>query len=114
MPRRRFGAARTDRAVLRTDRDAMKPHHFPLPARVGRLALWTATWLVGLSQTGPAEAGLIYNGSRGDIVFGVTSYGGGSQITPKWIGNNFTGLNDILASPGGTFQLANPVIANNI
>jgi hypothetical protein len=55
-----------------------------------------------------------FNGGVGDTVYGVTSYGGGAQVTPKFIGNNVTGYNDILASPGGTYQLANPVIANNI
>ena len=33
---------------------------------------------------------------------------------PTFIPNNFTNVNDIMSSPGGTFQTANPVIANNI
>jgi PEP-CTERM motif len=61
-----------------------------------------------------SPAAIIYTGGSGDTVYGVTSYGGGAQITPKFIPNNVTGINDILASPGGTYQLANPVIANNI
>lgn len=66
-------------------------------------------------QPGVVHAALIYNGTTNSAIsFGATNYGGGAQITPKWIGNNVTGLNDVLASPGGTFQLANPVVANNV
>ncbi len=69
----------------------------------------------GLIAPEPARAGLVYDGSSNSVIsFGATTYGGGSQVTPKWIANNVTGLNDILASPGGTFQLANPVVGNNV
>jgi hypothetical protein len=69
----------------------------------------------GLAPCGAARAALVYNGTtNAAISFGATNYGGGAQVTPKWIANNVTGLNDILASPGGTFQLANPVVGNNV
>jgi hypothetical protein len=55
-----------------------------------------------------------YNGGNGITSFGVASYGAPVPGVPTYIPNNFTGLNDILSSPGGTFQTANPVIANNI
>jgi hypothetical protein len=42
-----------------------------------------AACLFTLLPTAPARAGLIYNGSQGEISFGVTNYGGGSQFTPK-------------------------------
>jgi hypothetical protein len=62
-----------------------------------------------------ARAALVYTGTNNSAIsFGATTYGGGAQGTPKWIANNVTGLNDILASPGGTFQLAHPVISNNV
>ncbi len=50
---------------------------------------------------------------------GVAPYGGAPNIGgPTYIANNFTGLNDILTSPGlgtlGGYLTASPVIANNI
>lgn len=78
----------------------------PLLAAVAAVWLWSP---------GPAPAALVYTGSNNSVIsFGATNYGGGAQITPQWIPNNVTGLNDILASPGGTFQLANPVVGNNV
>ncbi|MGP0064779.1 MAG: hypothetical protein ACLQGP_14420 [Isosphaeraceae bacterium] len=74
-----------------------------------------AVAVCGLISSEPARAALVYTGSNNSaIVFGATTYGGGAQVTPQWIPNINTGLNDILASPGGTFQLANPVIGNNV
>ncbi len=55
-----------------------------------------------------------YNGGNGITSFGVAGYGAPVPGVPIYIPNNFTGLNDILSSPGGTFQTANPIIANNI
>ncbi len=55
-----------------------------------------------------------YNGGNGITSFGVAGYGAPVPGVPTYIPNNFTGLNDILSSPGGTLQTANPVIANNI
>ena len=55
-----------------------------------------------------------YQSGNGIISFGVTDYGAPVPGVPTFINNNFTGLNDILASPGGTFLTANPVLANNI
>jgi hypothetical protein len=76
------------------------------------LAAIAVSWLC---SAGPARAALVYTGSNNSAIsFGATNYGGGAQITPKWIPDNVTGLNDILASPGGTFQLANPVVGNNV
>src|ERR1700759_3986681 len=67
----------------------------------------------------PAFANLISNGGTGGIVMGVASYGGAPNVGgPTYIANNFTGLNDILTSPGlgtlGGYLTANPVVANNI
>ncbi|MEJ0091421.1 MAG: hypothetical protein WDM80_16960 [Limisphaerales bacterium] len=50
----------------------------------------------------------------GVISFGRHGYGLPQPGIPTYIGNNFSGLNDVLSSPGGTFLTANPVIANNI
>jgi hypothetical protein len=50
----------------------------------------------------------------GAISFGVTSYGAPAPGNPTYIPNNFSGLNDVLASSGGTFLTANPVVGNNI
>ena len=48
------------------------------------------------------------------ISYGVTDYGAPVPGVPTFIPNNFSGQNDILSSPGGTFLTANPVLANNI
>ena len=83
--------------------------------RVGIAAMFAAVTMLLALQPGAAHGALVYNGTTNSAIsFGATTYGGGAQITPKWIGNNVTGLNDVLASPGGTFQLANPVIGNNV
>jgi hypothetical protein len=77
------------------------------------------TGLVGatlllLACSTPARAGLNFNGGVGAISFGVAPYGGGpNNGGPTYIGDNVTGLNDILTSPGGGYQTASPVIANN-
>jgi len=75
------------------------------------VCLLASAMLLGASA---AQANIVFNGATGDTVYGVTNYAGGAQGVPKYMGNNVTGLNDILASPGGTYQLANPVIANNV
>jgi hypothetical protein len=67
----------------------------------------------------PGFAGTIYNGGTGDIVMGVAPYGGAPNVGgPTYIADNFTGLNDILSSPGlgtlGGYLTASPVVANNI
>lgn len=61
-----------------------------------------------------ADAVPIYQGGSGYIVFGVSPYAGPAPGAPTYIPNNFSGQNDILASPGGTFLEANPVVGNNI
>jgi hypothetical protein len=64
-----------------------------------------------------ASAQLNYIGAgvdAGAISFGVTGYGAPVPGIPTFIPNNFSGLNDVLSSPGGTFQTANPVVGNNI
>lgn len=63
---------------------------------------------------GVAEAGIAYTGGIGATSYGVTGYGGGPALRPVFIPNNVTGFNDVMASPGGLFQTANPVVANNI
>ena len=74
-----------------------------------------AACLTVMTLAPSAKAGAInYIGGSGDTVYGVTSYGGGAQGVAKFIANNVTGINDILATPGGAYQLANPVVGNNI
>ena len=115
MPNRWLTAARTGGEVLPDDRNDFKEKTTVSHERVRRSAMWLmATLLFGLLQPVPVQAALIYNGSTGGISFGVTNYNGGPQVTPEWIANNFTGRIDILASPGGSFQRAYPVLANNI
>jgi len=85
----------------------------------GRLSNWlTPVMLVAAMGSPLAVKGqLNYVGAGADtgaISFGVTGYGAPVPGVPTYIGNNFSGLNDVLSSPGGTFLTANPVIANNI
>lgn len=68
----------------------------------------------------PAAQGLptYNNDATGGISFGVSDYGGAPNVgAPTYIANNFTGRNDILASPGngslGGYLTANPTLANN-
>jgi hypothetical protein len=60
-----------------------------------------------------AYAGPCNHAGVGDTVYGVTNLGG-PQILPQFIFDNFTCLNDIMASPGGGFALTFPVVGNNI
>jgi hypothetical protein len=78
-----------------------------------------AASLTLLATSTPARAGLVYNGGTGAISFGVAPYGGAPNVGgPTYIGDNVTGRNDILTSPGlgtlGGYLTASPVIANNI
>ena len=60
----------------------------------------------------PGRRRRLYTGSNNSVI----SFGHHRRLQredARWIPNNVTGLNDILASPGGTFQLANPVVGNN-
>lgn len=73
------------------------------------------------AMAGSLSAGVIYNGGTGGTSFGATQYvcpGAPGPCTPPGpvfsIVNNFTGANDILTSPGGGYQVANPVLGNNI
>ena len=63
-----------------------------------------------------AQAVLINTGGgTGAIVFGVASIGGpGNPGAPVFISNNFTGLQDILVSPGNGWLTADTSIPNNI
>jgi hypothetical protein len=61
----------------------------------------------------------IFTGANGVISMGVAPYGGAPNGGgPTYIPNNFTGLNDILSSPGlgslGGYLTASPIVANNI
>jgi hypothetical protein len=77
------------------------------------LACLTAA--VGVTAlAGQAQAGIAYIGGTGITVYGVAPYAAPAQANPVFIGNNVTGFNDILASPGHGFLLASPVVANNI
>lgn len=86
-----------------------------------KLSSWPARLAGGLGvmlalalAAGPAPADVVFTGGVGDTVYGVAPYGGGGQAAPVFIGDNVTGFNDILASPGHGFLTAAPVIANNI
>ena len=71
-----------------------------------------------LTAVGIAQAGVIYTGGVGTTVYGATQYTcpGGPPCSgpPQFIFNNVTGLQDILSTPGNGYQIANPVIANNV
>src|SRR6185437_3745919 len=87
----------------------MRTKSIPFPRLVAAFLLVSA----------PAFAGLIENPGSGVIVMGVAPYGGAPNVGgPTYLANNFTGLNDILTSPGlgtlGGYLTASPVIANNI
>jgi hypothetical protein len=71
-------------------------------------------FLVVLLAATAAQAAPIFVGGSAVVSFGVSDYGGGAQVNPSYLFNNFNGLFDILATPGGTFELANPVVGNNI
>jgi hypothetical protein len=72
-----------------------------------------------LIAAGVSHAGLIYDGGAGTTVYGATNYvcpgaPGPCTAGPQFISNNITGDNDILSSPGNGYQVANPVIGNNV
>ena len=81
--------------------------------RRGLQVLVATITLVGLLAHA-SQAAPVFTGGTGAISFGVTDYGGAPPGVPTFIPNNFTLVNDVLSSPGGTFLNANPVIANNI
>ena len=70
--------------------------------------------LLFLAAAGVAEAGVIYDGGAGTTVYGATNYTCCDAGAPQFIANNLTGINDILSSPGSGYQIANPVINNNV
>jgi hypothetical protein len=83
-----------------------------------RFAFLAATSLA-MAIAATAYAIPAYTGGNGGISFGVSSYGGAPNVGgPTFIPNNFTGLNDILSSPGlgtlGGYLTANPIVVNNI
>jgi hypothetical protein len=56
-----------------------------------------------------------YTGTtNANLVFGVAPYGAPTPGTPTYIADVNTGRNDILTSPGGTFQTALPDIPHNV
>jgi len=62
-----------------------------------------------------SEAGLIFLGGAGTTVYGATGYTcTPCAAGPQFIANNLTGDNDILSSPGNGYQVANPIVANNV
>ena len=84
MSDRSFAATSVGGTVLPARREASNPNTVVPDATAARFALCSlAACLFTLLPTAPARAGLIYNGSQGEISFGVTNYGGGSQFTPK-------------------------------
>ena len=75
-----------------------------------------AALLAGVST---ASAGIIWNGGTGGTSYGATQYNCPGAPGPcsggrQYISNNFTGDFDILSTPGGGYQVANPVLGNNI
>lgn len=50
----------------------------------------------------------------GGTVYGATGYVQLNNVGPTYIMNNITGNTDILTSPGGGYQTANPVVGNNV
>jgi hypothetical protein len=68
-----------------------------------------------LMVSGISQAGVIYDGGSGTTVYGATGYTcTPCAVGPQYILNNLTGNIDILTSPGSGYQVANPVIGNNI
>ncbi len=66
--------------------------------------LLAATLLATVAGPLAVRAQLIYTGGTGQIAFSVqpiVTYGG---VPPLWTGDTFTTLNDIMSSPGGTFN----------
>ncbi len=68
---------------------------------------------------GASHAGVIYDGGIGATVYGATNYTcpgapGPCTVGPQYIANNVTGRNDILSTPGNGYQVANPVVGNNV
>jgi len=62
-----------------------------------------------------ASAALVSNGGTGAVVFGVASIGAPANPGgPVFIHNNFTGLQDVLSSPGNGWLTADTSIPNNI
>jgi hypothetical protein len=61
-----------------------------------------------------AHAAIITTSVSGGTSYGATGYCCVNNGAPTYIANNVTGNNDILTSPGGGFQTANPVIGNNV
>jgi hypothetical protein len=53
------------------------------------------------------------NSDNAAIYFGASPFSG-SSTSPTWAYNSLTGLNDILASAGSGFPVANPVLGNNV
>ena len=86
-----------------------------------RVLIASATFL---AAAGISQAGLIYDGGAGATVYGATGYTcpGGNPCTAgdatgsgaSFLGNNLTGDTDILTSPGNGYQVASPVINNNV
>lgn len=67
-----------------------------------------------LAVPAQALADIDYLNGSGTTVYGVAPYGGVPQAGDSYIANNLSGFNDILASPGGGFLTASPIIPNNI
>jgi hypothetical protein len=93
-----------------------KPHlNPPLGARPARHPVAVAVASVALlAAAGAAQAAIVYTGGSGGTVYGVAAYGGPGEPNPVFIGNNVTGFQDVMASPGHGFLLADPSIPNNI
>lgn len=79
-----------------------------------RRVAFTAIGLTLLVSAPAAQAAIKYVGGTGETVYGVAPYGVGPQPAPVFIANNITLFNDIMATPGGGFLLADPRVPNNI
>lgn len=73
----------------------------------------------------PVRADIIFSGGAGATVYGATGYtcpgapnpctaGNNTGNGAQYLANNLTGNNDILTTPGNGYQVANPVLGNNV
>jgi hypothetical protein len=78
------------------------------------MKLLSALFLVFAFSGVSASAGVITTSLSGLTVYGATNYVPLGNPGPTYIPDNFTGNVDILSSPGGGYQTANPVVGNNV
>jgi hypothetical protein len=83
--------------------------------KFGQLLVPVALLAVGAMSADAAGVLLPVNTSfSGGTVYGATGYVQLNNVNPTYLANNITGNTDILTSPGGGYQTANPVVGNNV